>query len=65
MKGNSNSEGFDQPYKCQCNNCGKIFISTDIQAVNYQEYPGASFVEDYTSPCCNAYFDEVDLEVAA
>ena len=55
-----NSEASDQPYKCQCNKCGKFFISTDIQVVKYQEYSDASFVEDYTSPCCNAYFDEVD-----
>lgn len=45
-------------YTYKCNNCGKPF--KEPFTIYYQEYPGASYQEDYVSPCCHSTFEEVE-----
>lgn len=46
------------PPEFKCAKCGSFFEELHVQ--KYQEYAGASFQENYVSPCCFEYYEEVE-----
>lgn len=48
-----------------CFKCEQLFSESEILAIDFKEYEGASTQKNYVSPCCHAGFDYKENVVEA